>query len=106
MRNVLEKKIEKELERFMKSIGGECLKFISPGTNGVPDRVCHFPDGFSVYVETKRPKGGRLSEVQKYMHKKLKNVKQNVEVIWTEEDLKNFEYTHKKRMKLNEIHTT
>ena len=89
MRNILEKKIEEKLRKRMKSIGGRCYKFVSPGNNGVPDRICVFPSGQIVFVELKT-KGGRFSEVQKVQQKRLIDLKQKVENIWNDEDLEMF----------------
>ena len=54
---MLEKDVERRLKiRVEKKIPGSmCLKFVSPGTRGVPDRVILLPDGRTVWVELKRP---------------------------------------------------
>ena len=66
MRRRLEKKIERDFARYVKSQGEECLKFSSPGTKGLPDRIIPFggplDDGehallghtFTWFVEFKR----------------------------------------------------
>ncbi|NLY20696.1 MAG: VRR-NUC domain-containing protein [Tissierellia bacterium] len=86
MREVPEKKIEKTLRLRMKKLGGRCFKFVSPGNNGVPDRICIFPSGQLVFVELKRP-GGKLSNIQKVQIKRLLDLNQKVEVIENYEDL-------------------
>ena len=52
---MFEKDIEKYLRKSIKQAGGECLKWVSPGTAGVPDRIVICPDGRIVFVELKRP---------------------------------------------------
>lgn len=49
-----EKEIEARLKREVEKMGGWCLKFISPGRSGVPDRLLLFPGGKMVFVELKR----------------------------------------------------
>lgn len=48
-------KVEGALRDAVKAEGGLCLKFRSPGNDGVPDRICLFPGGRVAFVETKRP---------------------------------------------------
>jgi hypothetical protein len=60
----LEKEIEEKLVKMVKRHGGLCLKWVCPGWSGVPDRIILLPGGRIVFVETKRPKGGKLSKLQ------------------------------------------
>lgn len=48
-------KVEEALRKAVEAEGGLCLKFKSPGNDGVPDRICLFPGGRAAFVETKRP---------------------------------------------------
>jgi hypothetical protein len=50
-----EKYIEKQLSLTVKNLGGLCLKFISPGFDGVPDRLILLPNGRMAFVELKAP---------------------------------------------------
>lgn len=50
-----ESKIEAELHKAVEKAGGQCLKWVSPGHNGVPDRICLMPGGVIAFVELKRP---------------------------------------------------
>lgn len=50
-----EKIIEKKLVSEVKDMGGLCPKFVSPGLDGVPDRIVMFPKGRIAFVETKAP---------------------------------------------------
>ena len=64
---MLEKTVEKELcDRVKNELGGWALKFISPGQNGVPDRIVLLPGGRVVFVETKAP-GKKLRKLQDYV---------------------------------------
>lgn len=81
-----EKDIEQYLRRRIESdAGGLCLK--AEGIKGIPDRMVILPpDGRVVWCELKR-RGGRLSEMQKYQHDKLRKIGARVEVIWSREDV-------------------
>ena len=63
-----------------------CLKFTSEHKVGMPDRLILLPDQRCVWVELKT-KGGHLAEIQKLQHKKLEQIGQRVEVIWTKKDV-------------------
>lgn len=52
---MLEKDIEQKLVKAVKRIGGMCLKFTSPGFDGVPDRLVLLPLGRMAFVELKAP---------------------------------------------------
>ena len=48
---MLEKEIERKLTEAVKRIGGKAYKFISPGNDGVPDRLIVMPEGRIIFVE-------------------------------------------------------
>ena len=50
-----EKEVEKALVKSVRRSGGLCLKFVSPGWSGAPDRICLWPGGHVAFVEMKRP---------------------------------------------------
>ena len=50
-----EREIEKKLVDAVKTQGGVCWKFTSPGTSGVPDRIVLMPFGRIGFVEVKAP---------------------------------------------------
>lgn len=50
-----EKQIEQRLVRMVAANGGVALKFVSPGCDGVPDRMVLFPGGKAGFVELKAP---------------------------------------------------
>lgn len=60
-----ESQIEAKLSRMVREHGGLCYKFVSPGNQGVPDRIIITPDGRTVYVELKN-EVGRLANIQQW----------------------------------------
>ena len=48
-----EKIIEKKLVQAVKTSGGIAPKFVSPGFDGMPDRIVLFPGGHIGFVEVK-----------------------------------------------------
>ena len=89
--DTLESAIEKKLRARVKAHGGQCLKWVSPGEAGVPDRIVLLPGGRIVFVETKRPKGGKLSPLQNYWGRTLSRLGFPVWVVWNAGDLAEFE---------------
>ena len=61
-----ESQIERRLVEGVKSLGGMCLKFVSPGTLGVPDRIIITAKGRVIFVELKT-ETGRLTKIQRYV---------------------------------------
>ena len=60
-----ENEIEKKLKNQVEAAHGLCLKFTSPGNNGVPDRILLFPNGRIAFVEVKAP-GKKPRKLQQY----------------------------------------
>ena len=58
-----EKELEQMLVRATKKRGGRAFKFISPGLNGVPDRLVLLPEGKMGFVEVKAP-GRKMRPLQ------------------------------------------
>ena len=81
-----ERTVEKYLKDKIENLGGICWKFTSPGVAGVPDR-CLEINGLHCYVETKRPKGGRLSDMQKWRIKQLRLQGAKVYVLKNQEEI-------------------
>ena len=50
-----EKAVEEKLTRAVKAEGGMCPKLVSPGTDGMPDRMVLLPKGRIGFVEVKAP---------------------------------------------------
>ena len=55
MSNVSEKSIERKLVETVKNMGGIAPKFVSPGFDGMPDRIVLLPHGLMAFVEVKAP---------------------------------------------------
>lgn len=58
-----EKTVEAKLVKAVKSMGGLAPKFISPGLDGVPDRLVLLPGGKLAFIEVKAP-GKELRPLQ------------------------------------------
>jgi hypothetical protein len=86
----LEKDIEKKLRLKVEAQGGRCLKWVCPGWSGVPDRIILLPGARIYFVETKRPKGGTLSALQKKWRQWLTDLGFYSTVVWNETDLAAF----------------
>ena len=63
---MLEKQIERHLAEGVKKLGGLCYKFVSPGTQGVPDRIIITAQGKIIFAEIKTDQGV-LSKIQQYI---------------------------------------
>lgn len=66
---------EDEIERYFKKrcmieLRGHCLKFVSPGNDGVPDRIILVPGGIVAFAELKAP-GKKPRPSQKHWLKSL-----------------------------------
>ena len=92
--NKLEKDIEQKLRKMVEKHGGQCLKWVCPGWSGVPDRIVLLPGGRVIFVETKRPKGGHLSELQKWWAGRLLALGFDCETVWNDRDLDAFRRMH------------
>ena len=60
---MLERAIEQRLVEAVRKAGGLCPKFVSPGWDGVPDRIVLLPGGKLGFVELKAP-GQKLRPLQ------------------------------------------
>lgn len=87
---VLEREIERHLEKSVAQAGGMCLKFVPDNCVGMPDRLVVCPDGRVLWVETKKPVGGKLAPIQIHRHNQLRELKQTVVVCWTKDDVNDF----------------
>lgn len=65
--------IEKELTLEVKKRGGLAVKFVSPGFDGMPDRIVLMPEGNMAFVEVKAP-GKRPHPLQMARHKLLRDL--------------------------------
>ena len=80
MANIKESVVEQYLVERVEAIGGLCMKVVSPGLRGFFDRVV-VVDGQVVFVETKRPKGGRVRPQQKLLAIRFASVGAWVELV-------------------------
>lgn len=53
--SMLERVVEQRLVEAVRKAGGLCPKFVSPGWDGVPDRLVLLPGGRMAFVELKAP---------------------------------------------------
>ena len=84
-----ESAIEAWMVRAVRSRGGLCYKWVSPGTTGVPDRIVILPGGRTIYVELKT-EVGRLSEIQKHIHAELRKRGADVRTLYGLDQVKAF----------------
>ena len=64
---MLESEVEKKLCKKVKDeLKGRAFKWVSPGFNGVPDRIILVPMGRIYFVETKAP-GKKLRKLQEWV---------------------------------------
>ena len=75
-----EKAIEKKLVRAVKVAGGIAPKFMSPGFDGVPDRIVLLPGGHIAFVEVKAP-GEKPRPLQLARHRLLRELGFKVYVL-------------------------
>lgn len=78
---MLEKEIEKKLIAGICRIGGRAYKWVSPGSNGVPDRIVIMPGGRILFCELKTATG-RVSKLQKMQMRRLTALGCEVRVIY------------------------
>jgi len=86
--NKMEKDIEAYLKRRVEAYGGACIKFVSPGMKGAPDRIVFLNERL-FFVELKTLVG-RLSKVQISYHKFLRRFGYTVAVLNSTEQINNF----------------
>lgn len=70
---MLERHIEQRLVTEVKKMGGMALKFVSPGFDGVPDRLILLPKGKLAFIELKAP-GKRLKPLQEKRRRQLESL--------------------------------
>lgn len=81
-----EKELEQKLCKAVKANGGLCLKFVSPGYVGVPDRIILIAYGKIAFVEVKAPsKKTRALQVSRI--NKIKSLGFKVYVLDDEEKI-------------------
>ncbi len=68
-----EKTVEGKLNKAVRDSGGLALKFVSPGFNGVPDRLLLFPGGRLAFCEVKAP-GEKPRPLQEHRMEQLREM--------------------------------
>ena len=81
-----EKAIEQKLSLMVKRRGGICPKFVSPGFDGVPDRIVLLPEGHIAFVEVKAP-GKKPRPLQLARHALLRRLGFQVYVLDDEKQI-------------------
>lgn len=81
-----EKKIEQKLVTAVKKYGGICPKFVSPGFDGMPDRLLLLPHGRFAFVEVKAP-NQKPRPLQLSRHRLLRRLGFRVYVLDALEDI-------------------
>lgn len=77
---MLEKEIERILVNEVKKLGGRAYKWVSPGNDGVPDRIVILPGQQPIFVELKT-NAGKLSALQAMQIKRLQELGQAAIVV-------------------------
>jgi len=75
-----ESRIERHLVEGVKKMGGMCVKFVSPGTPGVPDRLIITATGRIIFAELKT-ETGRLAKIQRYTIEQMQKRGADVRVV-------------------------
>lgn len=81
--------IEKKLVGGIRKLGGRAYKWVSPGNDGVPDRIVILPGRCPIFVELKAEKG-RLTALQKVQIDRLRGMRQDARVLYGEEEVRGF----------------
>ena len=81
-----EKKIEQKLVTAVKKHGGIFPKFVSPGFDGMPDRLLLLPHGRFAFVEVKAP-NQKPRPLQLSRHRLLRRLGFRVYVLDALEDI-------------------
>lgn len=81
-----EKAIEKKLVQAVKAAGGIAPKLVSPGFDGMPDRIVLLPSGHIGFVEVKAP-GEKPRPLQLARHGLLQRLGFRVYVLDDEQQI-------------------
>ena len=81
-----EKIIEQKVRTAVKAVGGMAVKFVSPGLDGMPDRLALLPGGRMAFVEVKAP-GKKPRPIQEARHRMLRRLGFRVYVLDDEKQI-------------------
>lgn len=95
---MIEKEVENYLKKEVEKRGGICVKLDATTSRGLPDRMCILPYGQVLFVETKRPKKGRLSKCQAYILEKINSLGGKAYVVSSKEDIDYLLSRHDKKI--------
>lgn len=82
---MIEKAIEEYLKAQVESRSGKCIKLNTLSERGFPDRLCILPGGHIMFVETKRPKEGKVSKYQNHILNELNSLGAHAYLAHTKE---------------------
>lgn len=88
-KQIRESVIESYLRDRVRAVGGQALKWVSPGSNGVPDRIVLLPGNRTIFVELKAP-GKKPTPLQLAQHRKIRRTEHTVLVIDSKEGVDEF----------------
>ncbi len=78
---MLEKTIERKFAAALRARGAMAWKFVSPGRQGVPDRIVLMPGGKVAFVELKT-ETGKLSPMQRATIERMRALGHDVRVVY------------------------
>ena len=81
-----EKTLERRIIKAVRASGGLALKFVSPGMDGVPDRLVLLPGGKIAFCEVKAP-GEKPRPLQVHRMEQLRRMGFRVYVADSEEKI-------------------
>ena len=81
-----EKIIEQKFRAAVRTAGGVAVKFVSPGLDGMPDRLALLPGGRMAFVEVKAP-GKKPRPLQEARHRMLRRLCFQVYVLDDEKQI-------------------
>lgn len=84
-----ESEIEKILVDEIRKMGGRAFKWVSPGNDGVPDRIVVLPGYPAIFVEMKTVTG-KLTSLQRIQIDRLQKMGQDVRVLYGEKETRTF----------------
>ena len=85
-RHMKEISVEDHLREQVQRAGGFCIKLPANLAKGIPDRLVILPN-YVLFIELKRPFGGRVSEAQKWWRDRLREMGHHSHVIRTKAEV-------------------